>query len=65
MVVATPLDMITQLEEHGGEIGTVVLDGGFAANRDLATFLLECYPAVRIVDGQRELEPDTYLPAFG
>lgn len=63
-VVATPLDMIARLEEHG-EISTVVLAGGFAANRELASFLLDFYPAVRVIDGYRDIDPDTYLPVYG
>ena len=62
-VVATPLDMISRLEDH--QISTVVLAGGFAKNRELASFLLDFYPAVRVIDGMRDLDPDTYLPAFG
>jgi hypothetical protein len=63
-VVSTPLDMIHQLEDHH-EISTVVLAGGFAKNRELATFLLDFYPTVRVIDGRRDADPDTYLPVYG
>lgn len=62
-VVSTPLDMIAQLEDHH-EIETVVLAGTFATP-ELATFLLDFYPAVRVIDGHTETDPDTYLPLYG
>jgi hypothetical protein len=43
IVVATPLDMITRLE--AGDVGCVVLS---ASQDELATFVLEMYPAVRV-----------------
>jgi hypothetical protein len=51
IVVATPLDAIMRLEkqEHPHHrIGTVVLAGSFASNHELATFLDEFYPSVRV-----------------
>ena len=63
-VVATPLDMITQLEDHH-EIATVVLAGNFAKSAELATFLLDFYPSVRVIDGRRDADPDTFLPLYG
>jgi hypothetical protein len=62
-VVSTPLDMIAQLEGHR-EIDTVVLAGTFATP-ELATFLLDFYPSVRVIDGHTESDPDTYLPVYG
>lgn len=63
-IVSTPLDMIMQLEANR-LFTTVVLAGSTTTKRDLAAFLLEFYPSVRVVDGRRDAEPDTYLPAFG
>lgn len=63
-VVATPLDMIRRLEDPWRRISTVVLAGSFAANRELASFLLDFYPLVRVIDGRSDENPDTYLPAF-
>lgn len=48
--VMTPLDLIARLELWAIPISTVVLAGSFGGNRELASFLLEAYPAVRIVD---------------
>jgi hypothetical protein len=50
-VVATPLEAIMRLERRG-RIGTIVLAGTFATNGELATFLDEFYPSVRV---EREL----------
>ena len=44
--VATPLDAIRRLEER--KIGTVVLVGEYAMNGELADFLGELYPSIRI-----------------
>ena len=63
-VVATPLDMIAQLEGRHG-ISTVVLAGDLAKNAELATFLLDFYPSVRVIDGRHDVDPDTYLPLYG
>lgn len=62
-VVSTPLDMISQLERAVDPISTVVLAGEFAANRELAAFLVEFYPMIGIVDGT-DPSTDPYLPAF-
>jgi hypothetical protein len=51
LVVATPLDAIVRLEAPH-PIDTVVLVGSYAADRDLAAFLAEVYPAIQL---QREL----------
>jgi hypothetical protein len=66
MVVRSPLEMIAMLQEDRSRIETVVLSGAFAKNRELASFLNECYPALRILSGgaDEDEEPDTYLPAF-
>jgi hypothetical protein len=63
-VVATPLDMIARLEGHR-EISTVVLACDLAKSAELAAFLLDFYPEVRVIDGRRETDPDTYLPLYG
>ena len=64
MVVSTPLEMIAMLQEDRSRIETVVLTGPFAKNSELAAFLAESYPALRILAGRADEEPDTYLPAF-
>jgi hypothetical protein len=64
MVVNTPLEMIAMLQEDRSRIETVVLTGTFAQNPELASFLAESYPALRILSGRADEEPDTYLPAF-
>lgn len=51
LFVSTPLDMIAHLEMLPVRIATIVLAGRFGGDRELASFLLESYPAVRIVDG--------------
>ena len=66
LVVRSPLEMITRLQEDRSRIETVILSGPFAENPELASFLTECYPALRILSGgaDEDEEPDTYLPAF-
>jgi hypothetical protein len=44
--VATPLDAIVRLETQ--RIRTVVLAGSYATNRELAAFVGEFYPTIRI-----------------
>jgi hypothetical protein len=62
--VATPLDLIAVLEQERDLISTVVLTGAFASMRELTTFLVDAYPALRILSGRAGEEPDTYLPAY-
>jgi hypothetical protein len=62
--VATPLDLIATLEHDREHFSTVVLTGPFAAMRELTMFLVDSYPALRILSGQPDEEPDTYLPAY-
>jgi hypothetical protein len=50
IVVGTPLDAITRLERRCS-IDAVVLVGSFAANDELAMFLAEYYPSVRLHKG--------------
>jgi hypothetical protein len=66
MVVRSPLEMIAMLQEDRSRIETVILNGQFAKNPELASFLTECDPALRILSGgdDDDEEPDTYLPAF-
>lgn len=45
-VVATPLEAIERLERR--RVRTVVLEGTFAKNRELAAFLRDFYPSVRV-----------------
>ncbi|MBA3820879.1 MAG: hypothetical protein H0X17_18470 [Deltaproteobacteria bacterium] len=64
-MVSTPLDMILHLDDKEALFTTVVLAGSPSAKRDLAAFLLEDYPAVRVIDSHRDAEPDGYVPAYG
>ncbi len=61
IVVATPLDLIAQLEAGESPVSSVVLTGSFARNHHLATFLHEFYPGVWVVDGASD---ESFLPAF-
>jgi len=70
VVVATPLDLIVRLEvdlasKENALSTVVVLAGTFAANRELATFLLEFYPSIEIVEGSSDADPETFLPSNG
>jgi hypothetical protein len=61
-VVATPLDLITELD-RGSEVDTiVVLDGVYAGCRELALVLMDLYPWVRVVDGDPDTTPTTPDP---
>lgn len=62
--VATPLDLIAVLEQERDRISTVVLTGSFASMRELTMYLTDAYPALRILSGQADEVPDTYLPAY-
>lgn len=62
--VSTPLDLISVLESERDRISTVVLTGSFAAMRELTMFLVDSYPALRILSGTPGEDPDTYLPAY-
>lgn len=62
--VGNPLDMIEVLESSRDEIATVVLTGRYAANRELAAYLAQAYPALSIVSGRAGEEPDPYLPTY-
>jgi hypothetical protein len=62
--VATPLDLIQRLESERDDISTVVLTGNFALMRELTMFLVDSYPALRILSGRPGEDPDTYLPAY-
>ncbi len=63
-VVGTPLDMIATLESGRSNYDVVVLTGKFAQNPELVSFLSTTYPALRILSGHANEEPDTYLPTF-
>ncbi len=65
VVVTTPLDLIHELERTDHLTSTVVLTGAFAANRDLATFLVDFYPAIQILEGRNDRDRDVYLPSYG
>ena len=64
VVVATPLELISQLEDQLNLITTIVLAGAFARNPELTAFLCEAYPTLQVVDGRADAIPDTYLPQF-
>lgn len=67
VVVAAPLEMISHLENEDSMVLTVILagSGGSAADRELASFLDEAYPWVRVVDGRRALEREpAVFPRF-
>ena len=49
VLVMTPLDLISHLEDPSGGVVTVVLTGHFANDPDLGAFLKENYPRVEIV----------------
>jgi hypothetical protein len=63
-VVGTPLDLIKSLEEGRSNYDVVVLTGQFAENHELVSFLSNTYPALRVLSGRPDEEPDTYLPTF-
>ncbi|MDB4953519.1 MAG: hypothetical protein JWO36_1088 [Myxococcales bacterium] len=48
-VVRTMLDMITSLERAGETIATVILNGDFLKDRQIAAFLRETYPFLEVV----------------
>ena len=50
-VVGTMLDMIAWLERKGSAVVTVVLDGSFGRDREIASFLREAYPKANVVAG--------------
>jgi hypothetical protein len=56
--------MIRELQNHREHISTVVLMGSFAANAEIARFLVESYPALRVLSGHAGEDPDTYLPPY-
>jgi hypothetical protein len=48
-VVGTMLDMVAWLERAGSRFVTVILDGDFARDRELSSFLREVYPKAVVV----------------
>jgi hypothetical protein len=60
VVVQTNLDLIAQLEDPRNFVVTVVLAGAFAKDRELASFLVEAYPGIKVVEGN-DPEADAYL----
>ncbi len=63
-VVTTPLEVIATLEQNRVNVSAVVLTGDLATDRELAAFLVDAYPALRVVSGTPGQVPDPYLPAF-
>ena len=62
LVVRTNLELISQLEDPQSFVVAVVLAGAFAADRELAEFLIESYPGLRVFDGNVDPEPDVSRP---
>jgi hypothetical protein len=62
VVVQTNLDLISQLENPRNFVVAVVLAGQFAQDRELASFLLESYPGLKVIDGTDDPDPGSYLP---
>jgi hypothetical protein len=58
VVVSTPLELIQKLEDEQQAISTVVLIGRPEAHRELAAFLLDCYPAVRVLGVRYATDPE-------
>ena len=58
VVVRTNLDLISQLEDPRNFVVMVVLAGSFAKDRDLASFLLEAYPGIKVVEGTNDSEAE-------
>jgi len=65
VVVQTNLDLISQLEDPRNFVTAVVLAGSFAADRELASFLVESYPGLQVIDGTDDPDPDPDLPLWG
>ena len=61
VVVQTNLDLISQLEDPHSFVVTVVLAGAFAKDRELASFLIECYPGLEVVDATDEAKIERYV----
>lgn len=61
-VVATPLDLIVELDRDLDANTVVVLDGSFAGCRELALVLLDLYPNVRVVEGDPDTSPTVAVP---
>jgi hypothetical protein len=65
VVVRTNLDLIAQLEDPRNFVVAVVLAGAFAKDRELASFLVESYPGIQVIDGTNDPDSDPYLPSYG
>lgn len=57
LVVRTNLELISQLEDPQSFVVAVVLAGQFAHDRELAAFLTESYPGLRVIAGTADLDP--------
>jgi hypothetical protein len=55
VVVQTNLDLISQLEDPRNFVVAVVLAGKFARDRELASFLVESYPGLKVIGGSAEV----------
>jgi hypothetical protein len=65
VVVQTNLDLIKQLENPESFVVAVILAGRFAADRELASFLVESYPGLEVIDGDRDPEAALRPPTYG
>jgi hypothetical protein len=63
-VVQTNLDLISQLEDPSNLVVAVVLAGQFARDRELASFLLESYPYLKVIDGTEAPDLSAFAPLY-
>lgn len=64
VVVRTNLDLISHLEDPRNFVAAVVLAGHFAGDRELASFLVESYPGLQVIDEADDQAPDRHLSAL-
>jgi hypothetical protein len=63
-VVSTPLDLIQELEDQRQLISTVVLLGRAEGHTELAAFLLDTYPSLRVLGMRYAVEPDAFAQLY-
>jgi hypothetical protein len=64
VVVRTNLDLISQLEDPHSFVVAVVLAGRFAGDRELASFLVESYPGLKVIEDAEDPDPSVYRAAL-
>lgn len=64
-VVATPLDLIVELDRDLDADSVVVLDGSYAGCRELALVLRDLFPQVRVFDGDPDTSPIVAPASYG